>query len=96
MTVEYYVQTGRTIEVLAALREMSALIQSDEPGCTGYEVLRSNDVEDRLLLIETYVDDAALAAHRETPHFKEILEKRVIPLLVNRVRHHYSPEISLG
>lgn len=95
MTVEYFVIPGRVIEVLSALREMSSLIKADEPGCVGYEVLRSTDAEDRLLLVETYVDEAALAAHRETPHFKEILEGRVIPLLQNRVRHHYVPEISL-
>lgn len=70
-------------------------MRADEPGCVGYEVLRSTDAEDRLLLIETYIDQAALAAHRETPHFKAILEKRVIPLLEDRVRHHYSPALSL-
>ncbi len=95
MTVEYFVRRGRITEVLDALTEMSGAMRADEPGCVGYEVLRSTDAEDRLLLIETYIDQAALAAHRETPHFKAILEKRVIPLLEDRVRHHYSPALSL-
>lgn len=93
MTVEYHVKPGEIDNVLLGLRQMDALVKQDEPGCLGYQVLRSTDVPDRLFLIETYTDMAALEAHRVTPHFKDILEARVIPLLENRIRHFYTPEI---
>ena len=93
MTVEYFVIPGKLDEVLSALKEMSVRIKSEEPDCTGYQVLRSTDVENRLLLVESYRDEHALAAHRETPHFKSILEGKVLPLLERRQRHHYRPEV---
>ena len=94
MTVEYVLKSGKTPEVLQALKEMSSSVKTGEPGCVGYQVLRSTDAEDRLLLIETYRDQEALDAHRLTPHFKSILEQRVLPLLEDRQRHHYTPEIA--
>lgn len=94
MTVEYFVIPGKLEEVLCALTEMSEQIKAGEPGCIGYQVLRSTDVENRLLLVETYQDEQALTAHRDTPHFKSILEAKVLPLLAHRQRHHFRPEIS--
>jgi (4S)-4-hydroxy-5-phosphonooxypentane-2,3-dione isomerase len=94
MTVEYFVIPGKIDQVISALQEMSEVIKSDEPGCVAYQVLRSTDVENRLLLVETYTNEKALAEHRETPHFKSILEEKVLPLLAHRQRHHYQPEIS--
>jgi quinol monooxygenase YgiN len=52
-------------------------------------VSRSTERDDVLLLYEHYTDEASLAAHRETPHFKEIIEGRVIPLLEKRERELY-------
>jgi hypothetical protein len=31
----------------------------------------------------------AIAAHRETPHFKEIIEGRIVPLLESREREFF-------
>ncbi len=41
----------------------------EEPGCARFEVLQQEDDEERFMLIEHYVDDAAVEAHRQTPHF---------------------------
>jgi quinol monooxygenase YgiN len=49
---------------------------------------------DQFLLYEHYVDDAALAAHRETPHFKEIIEGTIIPMLDKRERFFYDLTVS--
>ena len=51
------------------------------------------EIENVLSRLRVYADDAALQAHRETPHFKEILERRVVPLLTNRVREFYELQI---
>jgi quinol monooxygenase YgiN len=76
-------------QVIAALQEMAPLVKQHEPGCPVYQVARSHDDPDLLLLCEHYVDEAALQAHRETPHFKQIIEGRVIPLLEKRERELY-------
>ncbi|MGP1396990.1 MAG: putative quinol monooxygenase [Inquilinaceae bacterium] len=41
----------------------------DEPGCRRFDVLVPRDSADRIVLYEIYDDEAAFAAHRQTPHF---------------------------
>jgi (4S)-4-hydroxy-5-phosphonooxypentane-2,3-dione isomerase len=41
----------------------------DEPGCVRFEVLQDRDDQDTYYFFEVYKDEAALAAHRQTPHF---------------------------
>lgn len=89
LTAKYYVQPGNGPEVVAALRRMAPLVQEHEPGCTLYQASRSQENSDLLLLYEIYADEAALQAHRETPHFKEIIEGTVVPLLERRERELY-------
>lgn len=93
ITVEYFVIPGQMDRVLTALSEMKQKVEQDEPGCLGYQVLRAIDVENRLLLVETYRDAQALADHGETPHFKSILVDRVLPCLAHRQRSHFATEI---
>jgi autoinducer 2-degrading protein len=42
-----------------------------EPGNLRYDVLRSADDTNHFTLYEVYRDDAAMAAHRETPHYQQ-------------------------
>ncbi len=53
-----------TLRVLAAASRQ-------EPGCVSYIPHRHEDDPDTVILYEQYVDQKALAAHRETPHFKK-------------------------
>jgi autoinducer 2-degrading protein len=48
---------------------------ADEPGCLRFEVIQDKDDPNKFYFQEAYRDDAALAAHRETPHFKHYAEK---------------------
>lgn len=89
LVARYVVQPGRMAAVEAALREMAEAVRRSEPGCTRYEVLRAREAPDELLLVEHYVDEAALAAHRATPHFQQLIEGRVVPLLERRERTLY-------
>src|ERR687885_1603132 len=41
----------------------------EEPGCVRFEVLQDRDDQDTYYFFEVYQDEAALAAHREMPHF---------------------------
>ncbi len=45
-----------------------------EPGCLRYDLWRDQADPIRFVLDELYVDNLAVTAHRETPHFKAYLE----------------------
>ena len=83
LIARYHVKPGHADEVVDALRRMRPEVEAHEPGCTAYVVHRDGDL---IVLYEQYADEAALAAHRETPHFAEIIEGTVVPLLERRER----------
>ncbi len=86
LVAKYIVKAGQGDAVAAALRRMAPLVKAGEPGCTLYHANRATENPDLFLLYEHYVDQAALAAHRETPHFKDIIEGTIVPLLEKRER----------
>jgi quinol monooxygenase YgiN len=94
LTAKYFVKAGRGDEVEAALRRMAPLVKAGEPGCRLYHANRSAENRDLFLLYEQYTDQAALEAHRSTPHFKEIIEGTIVPLLDKRERELYQPVVT--
>lgn len=95
LVARYYLRSPSDLtEVTAALEEMAERVRQTEPACRFYQVSRSIERDDLILLYEQYEDEASLAAHRETPHFSEIIEGRVVPLLDRREREVY--ELLLG
>jgi quinol monooxygenase YgiN len=46
-----------------------------EPGNLQYDLWRDHADAGRFVLMELYADDAAVAAHRASPHFKNYLAK---------------------
>jgi quinol monooxygenase YgiN len=91
LVAQYYVKPGKGDEVEAALKKMAARVREQEPGCLLYQANRSRENADLYLLYEQYRDMAALEAHRATPHFREIVEGTVVPLLERRERAFYEP-----
>jgi quinol monooxygenase YgiN len=79
----YRVRPGRGDEVAALLGPHIAATRA-EPGCLAFLVNRSMDDGDRFVLYEQYADEAAFQAHRVSPHFREIIDGRVVPLLDER------------
>ena len=59
---------------LAGITENAKLSVKDEPGCLRFDVLRDDEDEDRYLLYEVYMDEAAFDAHLETPHAQRALK----------------------
>lgn len=64
----------------------------DEPGCLRFEVLQDESDPDTYYFFEVYADEAAVAYHRETPHFavwneasKELLAEPLGRVLANPV-----------
>jgi quinol monooxygenase YgiN len=62
-----------------------------EPGCVGYEIFQSVDGPTELVLVERYVDRAALDAHTRSPHYQELVAERIRPLLTDRQVHIVEP-----
>jgi (4S)-4-hydroxy-5-phosphonooxypentane-2,3-dione isomerase len=94
LVAKYTVKTGQGDAVEAALRRMAPLVAAGEPGCTLYHANRSTENPDIFLLYEHYTDQAALEAHRATPHFKEIIEGTIVPMLDARQRELYASVVS--
>ncbi len=90
LTARYHCKSGQGDAVEDALRRMAPLVALQEPGCKLYNACRSQDNPDMFLLYEQYIDQAAFLAHRETPHFKEIIEGVIVPLLERREREMYT------
>ncbi|MED3561742.1 putative quinol monooxygenase [Bacillus xiapuensis] len=91
LTAKYICKPGKGDEVEAYLKEMRPLVHQYEKECTVYIVNRSTENKDIFLIYEQYVDQAALEAHRNTPHFKEIIEGKIIPILEKREREIFTP-----
>jgi len=51
----------------ATLTNARASVQ--EPGCARFDVLQDKDAPARFRLVEVYRDEAAVASHKETPHY---------------------------
>ncbi len=66
---EFDVKPGALKAFLAAAREDAKASVRDEPGCQRFDVLVPDGGGDKVTLFEIYDDDAAFAAHLETPHF---------------------------
>jgi len=86
---QYRTQPGKGDEVAAALA-LHGPEAAAEPGCRVFVVNRSLDDGDRFVLYEQYDDEAAFQAHRETAHFKQFIEGRVVPLLAERSWERFS------
>lgn len=89
LIARYYVQPGKAEVVETALARMAEAVRADEPACLLYNANVSVDDPNVYCLYEVYEDEAALAAHRETPHFQEIIEGIVVPVLERREREVY-------
>lgn len=47
---------------------------ADEPGCLRFDVIQDQDDPSCFRFYEVYRDEAALAAHRQMPHFKRYID----------------------
>jgi quinol monooxygenase YgiN len=71
---------SQVFKYIGALKQQSLA----EPGCLGYEALQALDDPNSLILVESYRDTAALDAHRDSAHYRELVVGHILPLLVDR------------
>jgi (4S)-4-hydroxy-5-phosphonooxypentane-2,3-dione isomerase len=90
LIAKYRVRPGHADAVRKLLVQMADRVEADEPACLLYQANQSTDNGDIFCLYEVYTDEPALLAHRETEHFKEIVEAQIVPLLDSREREVYT------
>lgn len=91
LLARYHAGPGAGDRIESALREMAEAVAREEPACLTYHAARSTEETDVFVLYEEYLDEAALLAHRETPHFKTLIEGTIVPLLTSREREILIP-----
>jgi autoinducer 2-degrading protein len=96
LLARYRAQPGRGDLVEATLRTMADEVAEHEPACLVYRASRSLEDPDVFVLYEEYEDEAALAAHRETAHFRDLIEGTIVPVLVSRDREILAPILDTG
>ncbi|MDF7822219.1 putative quinol monooxygenase [Runella sp. MFBS21] len=80
---KWQVEEGQLNNVLQLLTEV-AKETSKEEGNLFYQIHQSNSDLNTIVLYEGYVDEDAVAVHRSSSHFQDLLVKQIVPLLVSR------------
>ena len=73
--------------VVELLREMSELSRQ-ETGCIGYEIFENSRLNNVLMIIETWENEALLAVHKGSDHFV-----RIIPQVRELATEMCEPEV---
>lgn len=76
------------------MREMAELVRASEPACLAYHVNVDPDDANVFCLYEVYATAADVTAHRETAHFKDLIEGIIVPVLERREREIYRQVIA--
>ena len=84
----YRISAGNEDEVLALLPELAEASRA-EPGNVSFVAYRALGDDRDVVLLERYASREAFAAHRETPHFAELVLGKIIPRLESRVVEMY-------
>ncbi len=86
LAVTWIANEGNESAVISAFKRLADGSRK-EPGCRMYVVHQHRDDKRKFFVYEQYDDDAALQAHRDTPHFQEIALK-TLPALGKRAEAH--------
>jgi quinol monooxygenase YgiN len=77
-------------EVVAAILARFVPHAREEPGVESFVVHRSRSEASKFFFYEVFKDEAAFAAHQQTPHFKKLIAAEALPKLAKRERAQYS------
>lgn len=84
VTIARWTTNATSVDGVLALVDQLRQRSLEEPGCLGYEVLRTVGAPESIVLIERYADFSAVEAHRRSPHYRELLVERISPSLTGR------------
>jgi quinol monooxygenase YgiN len=89
VVAQWEAKEGQADTVAGILRRFLPKAQSDS-GVKLFLIGRGKDNPAQFLFYELFVDEAALAAHQTTEHFKSLIAGEALPLLSKRERAQYS------
>jgi quinol monooxygenase YgiN len=69
------VQEAKAAEFEKVFAELTEKVLANEPGCKRYELCRSTVNPTTYVVVEAYVDQAAIDHHGKTPYFLEAFGK---------------------
>lgn len=72
INVTIKVKREKKEELLALLCELAELSRQ-ERGCIGYEIYENYRLQDEIMIVETWENEACLAVHKNTTHFVRII-----------------------
>jgi quinol monooxygenase YgiN len=88
VVARHTITAGKEDEVLAALPKLVEATRA-EPGALEFTCYRQLDDPRTYVLIERYRSREAFLEHRQTDHFKELVEGHIAPRLDERVWKEY-------
>jgi autoinducer 2-degrading protein len=88
--VTYIIKSGREAEAIELFRKVTQQSRT-EPGNLFYQVHRSIADPRRFFIYEQYTDQAALDAHRASPHFDQYVTNGLFTILESRTPEIYEP-----
>jgi (4S)-4-hydroxy-5-phosphonooxypentane-2,3-dione isomerase len=86
---------GRRAELLEVLRELVDTAAADEPGTLVYVMHEAADDPDLVVSYELFADDAALAAHRDSPVVASVMP-RLRALIAEGSFRRLDPTLATG
>ena len=90
LAVTWIAKTGFEASVAELLSKLTVEARK-EPGCAMFQVHRHRTEPRRFFIYEQYKDEAALEAHRNTPHFLQYAKKD-LPKIADRIEGNlYEP-----
>ena len=84
------VRPGSEAEVVGMFKPLAEASRK-EPGCLMYVAHQHRDDPTRFLVYEQYKDDAALDAHRNSPHFQQYAASGFYNHVIERQAEIYKP-----
>lgn len=88
LNATWIAKEGEEATVLEALKHLSPASR-EEPGNLYYQAYQDPEEPRVFRIFEIYKDEAAVAAHPETEHFKQWGFGQAIPALEERIRDFY-------
>jgi quinol monooxygenase YgiN len=90
VTAFWKAKPDETEAVAGILRRFVPQAQK-EPGVRAFMIHQSKSEPSEFFFYEAFDDEAAFAAHQQTPHFKALIAGEALPKLVKRERSQYAP-----
>ena len=89
VAAHFQAQAGHEETVRQLLLQAAAAVRADEPGNLMYTAHQDPKAPAQFFIYEQYADQTALEAHRDSPHYQELVVKQIGPLLAERAVTFY-------